>query len=95
MCDERPVINPVLDTKARELFDSAFYAEARDNGWAEPASTFAELEALVFRRLTETPRPIQSAPRLDATTRALELVRRVGADGEPLKAATRLSSIRT
>ncbi len=91
----RPVINPVFEAKAKELFDSSFYGEARGHGWAQPASTWAELEELILRGLAEPGKPIQSAPSFDAATKALELVRRVGAMGETRTATTSLSSVRT
>jgi hypothetical protein len=90
----RPVINPVFAAKANELFDSSFYGEARQNGWAQPASTLSELEDLILQRLAEPTWPMQMAPRLDATTRALDLVRRVGALGETRTTATSFSSVR-
>lgn len=91
----RPVINPVFAARAKELFDSSFYGEARQNGWAQPAASLSELEDLILQRLAEPARPIEMAPRLDAATRALDLVRRVGALGKTRAAATSLSSVRT
>lgn len=90
----RPVINPVLGSKAKELFDSDFYGEARRNGWAQAASTLSELEDLILCRLAEPGKVIQSAPRFDATAKALELVKRVGAWGEARTSAARWSSVR-
>lgn len=90
----RPVINPVFGAKGKELFAADFYGEARRNGWAEAASTLAELEERILKCLAEPPKPVQLAPRFDAMTRALELVMRVGALDETRRAATCLSSDR-
>lgn len=83
----RPVINPVFGSKAKGLFAADFYGEARRNGWAEAALTLAELEACILQRLAGPPKPVQLAPRFDATAKALELVRRVGALGATREAA--------
>jgi hypothetical protein len=90
----RPVINPVFEAKAKELFNSDFYDEARRNGWAQPAATLAELEDLILYRLAEPGTVIQAAPRFDATAKALELVRRVGALVETRTHATYSSTVR-
>ena len=90
----RPVINPVFGKKARDLFASNFYDEARRNGWAQSASTFSELEDLLVQRLAEPPKPIRMAPRLDAAARALNLVRRVGASSETHMTASCSTSVR-
>jgi hypothetical protein len=89
-----PVVNPVFEPTAKELFDSDFYGEARRNGWAQPASTLAELEERILGCLAEPGRIVRSAPRLDATAKALELVRRVGAGVETGSPAARWSSAR-
>jgi hypothetical protein len=88
----RPVINPVFGAKARELCDSDFYREARRNGWAQPASTWAELEDLIFLHLAEPEKTVQRAPLFDATAKALDLVARLGAWDERWTPATRLST---
>jgi hypothetical protein len=90
----RPVINPVFVAKAKELYDSSFYGEARRHGWAQPAWTLSELEDLVLQGLAEPAKHIHKAPRLDAAERALDLVRRVGVLGGTLTAAASLSAAR-
>lgn len=90
----RPVINPVFGGRAKELFDSSFYGEARRNGWGQSASTWAEIEDLIVRGLAKPAKAIQAAPHFGAAAKALELVKRLGASGAMRTPAVGLSSVR-